>query len=239
MNIHLSKHGSGFPLVFFHGWGFDSQIWKPLLPLLKTKYQLIMVDLPGFGLSPMMEWDEFKSQLLTLLPEQFALVGWSLGGLYATRLALEEPLHVAYLINITSSPCFLSGDRWPGVSPEVFSGFYQNLISNPRRTLEDFTQLQVNKTQLKLPLGDLPSSDGLKAGLEILGTWDFREQLKAIKPAVCYMFGRLDPIVPVKTMRVMQVIYPQFKYVFFNKAAHMPFLSHMDLFINELNGLIK
>ncbi|HAT9096795.1 TPA: pimelyl-ACP methyl ester esterase, partial [Legionella pneumophila subsp. pneumophila] len=43
MNIHLDKYGQGMPLVLFHGWGFDSQIWQPIIPYLKPKYQIILV----------------------------------------------------------------------------------------------------------------------------------------------------------------------------------------------------
>lgn len=65
MNIHLDKYGQGMPLVLFHGWGFDSQIWQPIIPYLKPKYQIILVDLPGFGLTPMMDWESFKRICLT------------------------------------------------------------------------------------------------------------------------------------------------------------------------------
>jgi pimeloyl-[acyl-carrier protein] methyl ester esterase len=57
------------------------------------------------------------------------------------------------------------------------------------------------------------------------------------RPA-CYMFGRLDPIVPISLMQTMRLLYPEFNYVFFKRAAHMPFLSHMDLFLEALKRFI-
>lgn len=239
MHINLTSLGSGTPLVFFHGWGFDSQIWEPLLPQLMANYRLILVDLPGFGESTMMDWPSFKSQLLNQLPEQFALVGWSMGGLYATRLALEEPLRVTHLLNITSSPRFLLDGAWPGVSAEVFTTFYHNVSKNSEATLNEFIELNVGKDKFHPILGRLPSTEGLESGLDILAQWDFREQLAHFERPACYMFGRLDPIVPVKTMKAMQEKYPNFEYVFFNRAAHMPFLSHTDLFLDELRGFIQ
>ncbi|WP_058535067.1 alpha/beta fold hydrolase [Legionella saoudiensis] len=239
MNIHLNKYGSGLPLVFFHGWGFDQHIWLSLVPELQSTYELILVDLPGFGESPMMEWADFKTSLLAQLPEQFAVVGWSMGGLYGTRLALEVPHQVTHLINICSSPRFLLDDFWPGVAPEVFTEFYRKLSQNSQNTLNEFIELQTSRTKFEMELGRLPTEEGLASGLEILDTWDFREQMTRFKRPACYMFGRLDPIVPVKTMRVMQEVYPHFNYVFFNRAAHMPFLSHPDLFLTELRGFIQ
>jgi pimeloyl-[acyl-carrier protein] methyl ester esterase len=239
MNIHLNKYGSGFPVVFFHGWGFDQHIWMSLVSELQSRYQLILVDLPGFGQSPMMDWTAFKTSLLVQLPEYFAVVGWSMGGLYGTRLALDVPQRVTHLMNICSSPRFLLDDSWPGVAREVFAEFYRKLSQAPQSTLTEFIELQTSRTKFKMELGCLPTEEGLASGLEILDTWDFREQMTQFDRPACYMFGRLDPIVPVKTMRVMQEIYPNFNYVFFNRAAHMPFLSHPDLFLNEFRGFIK
>lgn len=187
----------------------------------------------------MMDWPAFKTSLLAQLPDYFAVVGWSMGGLYGTRLALEAPQRVTHLMNICSSPRFLLDNSWPGVAREVFAEFYRKLSHAPRNTLKEFIELQTSRIKFKIELGGLPTAEGLASGLEILDTWDFREQMTQFDRPACYMFSRLDPIVPVKTMRVMQEIYPNFNYVFFNRAAHMPFLSHPDLFLNELRGFIK
>ena len=80
MAVNVVNYGEGRPLVLFHGWGFDTCVWRSLLPLLTHQYQLYLVDLPGFGLTPLMEWDLFKEALLNQLPRRFALVGWSMGG---------------------------------------------------------------------------------------------------------------------------------------------------------------
>ena len=239
MNIHISRYGQGIPLVLFHGWGFDNQIWSPLIPFLKDRYQLILVDLPGFGLTPMMDWHSFKKHLLEQLPSKFSVAGWSMGGLYATRLAIEEPHRVHCLLNINSSPRFITDTLWPGVPKEVFLNFYKNLSTDINKTLHDFIALQSNKNKFEFVLGVPPSREGLEKGLTVLDTWDLREGIKSLSQPTCFMFGRLDPITPVKTMHTMQMLYPDFKSVLFDKAAHMPFLSHTELFIEEVLEFIK
>lgn len=239
MNVQINRYGQGSPLVLFHGWGFDNQIWSTLIPELHEEYELILVDLPGFGFTPMMTWHEFKEQLLEHLPPLFALAGWSMGGLYATRLAIEAPDRVRCLLNINSSPRFIAAPEWPGVSSEVFVNFYKNLNTDINKTLNEFIALQLNKHKFEFVLKSIPDPHGLKEGLHILDTWDLREGLKNLTLPICYMFGRLDPITPIKTMNTMQMVYPDFKYVLFNRAAHMPFLSHPELFIKELNEFIK
>ncbi|KTC93513.1 alpha/beta fold hydrolase [Fluoribacter dumoffii] len=241
MNVNIRSYGEGLPLVFFHGWGFDSRIWLPLVPQLSRDYQIILIDLPGFGHTPIMEWELFKKFLLEQLPKHFALIGWSMGGLYAIRLAVEEPDRVYKLINIASSPRFLYTDLWPGVSPEVFKKFYKQLFAKPESTLKEFMELNglTSADRLKHLPERLPSPEGLQSGLNILESWDLREELSNFGNPAYFMFGRLDPIVPVKTMNSMQLNYPDFNYLLFKRAAHIPFLSHMDLFIEEFRGFMK
>lgn len=234
---HMNIQGTGTPIVLFHGWGFDSQIWCSLLPFLINRYQLYLVDLPGFGLTPQMEWDVFKSLLLKKLPLKFAVIGWSMGGLFATRLAFEEPRRISHLVNIASSPYFIRDTHWPGVEPKVFQGFYQSLASNREQTLQDFIALQLQGQHVEL--GQIPSLDGLQSGLDLLMNWDLRQHLLELEMPACYMFGRLDAIVPRTTLGRMQALYPQFKYMQFFKAAHAPFLSHPNEFVTVLESFLQ
>jgi pimeloyl-ACP methyl ester carboxylesterase len=50
----LDSHrgGSGEPLVLVHGLGHTWRGWKPMLPLLAPRFDVLAVDLPGFGHSP-------------------------------------------------------------------------------------------------------------------------------------------------------------------------------------------
>lgn len=239
MNINITSYGRGTPLVFFHGWGFDSQVWLPLVPLLQPFYQIILVDLPGFGRSSLMNWQMFHDELIQILPPKFILVGWSMGGLYATRFALSEQERVLALININSTPCFIRGDTWPGVGQDMLVNFHQNLNNDFSQTLDQFIRMQLRHTLVNGQQYIQPSSAALKIGLNTLATWDLRSELHQLSQPTCFMFGRLDSITPWTTMEVMQQQYPQFNYILFKKAAHMPFLSHPDTFVTELMAFLK
>jgi pimeloyl-ACP methyl ester carboxylesterase len=45
--------GSGEPLVLIHGIGSRWQVWEPVLESLVTRREVLALDLPGFGDSPM------------------------------------------------------------------------------------------------------------------------------------------------------------------------------------------
>ncbi len=229
---YLTRTGQGIPLVLFHGWGFDSRVWHSILPTLATRYDVFCVDLPGFGLSPFMDWQTFKSSMLNQLPANFAVAGWSLGGLVATRLALEDPDRVTHIINIASSPHFVEDSVWPGIPQSVLSVFYNRLLDAPEQVLRDFMALQL-PGQVDLAFAS-PTIEGLRTGCDWLLTWDFRDDLATLKLPILYLFGRLDTIVPRRTMAVMQERYPDFQYVMVSKAAHALFISHQDVCVKAI-----
>jgi pimeloyl-ACP methyl ester carboxylesterase len=53
MQLHYHRAGAGQPLVLMHGIGMRWQAWEPVLPRLESERDVIAVDLPGFGASPM------------------------------------------------------------------------------------------------------------------------------------------------------------------------------------------
>ena len=236
LNIH--SYGQGTPIVWLHGWGFDSQIWLDLLPNLldlPKKLHIFLVDLPGFGASDNMSWETFKTTLLANLPAQFHLIGWSLGGLFATRLATEAPYRVLQLLQITSSPYFLQQPDWAGIAPATLQDFYQRFAAHPDLSRQQFIQAQtltqdIDKFQQKSPI----NLSGLEQGLTILKDWDLRAHLAQVTLPVAYLFGRLDRIVPFQVYQQMQQQYPLFDYTLFAKAGHMPFLSHKEAFLDWL-----
>lgn len=235
MTINIQISGQGAALVFFHGWGFDHHIWQPIAQELASRFQIYLVDLPGFGDSAYMEWPQFKQQLLQRLPPQFSVIGWSLGGLLAMRLATEEE-RVASLFITTSSPRFTKAPDWPAVSKQVLARFADNLLSAPEKTVEEFVALQLQGQASMAYRASLP---GLQEGLRILSEWDLRAALAHYKKPACFVFGRLDAITPRALMRAMQSQYPHFHYHLFNKAAHIPFLSHPQEYLAVLQEFLS
>jgi pimeloyl-ACP methyl ester carboxylesterase len=52
MTLAHDRVGSGPPLVLLHGVGHRRQAWNAVVPLLRHRRELILVDLPGHGESP-------------------------------------------------------------------------------------------------------------------------------------------------------------------------------------------
>jgi 2-hydroxy-6-oxonona-2,4-dienedioate hydrolase len=103
--------GEGSPLVLLHALGESALNWRWVLPALARTHRVYAVDLPGFGFSakPSAEYTpaffaRFIGAYLDALGlERTGLVGSSLGGLVALRLALSEPARVSSLVLVASA----------------------------------------------------------------------------------------------------------------------------------------
>jgi pimeloyl-ACP methyl ester carboxylesterase len=98
IEIIYERRGQGSPLVLLHGIGHRWQAWEPVLDLLAVHHDVIAVDLPGFGASPLMpDRDYTMPTAVEITAEMFAALGLdrphvagnSLGGVLALELASQ------------------------------------------------------------------------------------------------------------------------------------------------------
>nr|WP_318383380.1 pimeloyl-ACP methyl ester esterase BioH [uncultured Enterobacter sp.] len=237
-------------LVLLHGWGLNAQVWDCISAELTSHFTLHRVDLPGFGRSRgfgALTLNEMTDIVLAHAPRSAIWLGWSLGGLVASQAALTAPHRVSALVTVASSPCFSEREGWPGIKPDVLSGFQRQLSDDFQRTVERFLALQTLGTDtarqdaralksavLSLPM---PSETVLNGGLEILKTADLREPLAALNLPFLRLYGRLDGLVPRKIVPLLDALWPASESVILPKAAHAPFISHPDDFCQALVAL--
>lgn len=90
------------------------------LPQLASHFTLHLVDLPGYGRSGgfgAMSLEEMAQRVLENAPERAIWLGWSLGGLVASQVALSHPDRVQALVTVASSPALALTTAGPGLSP--------------------------------------------------------------------------------------------------------------------------
>jgi pimeloyl-ACP methyl ester carboxylesterase len=97
VQLNHRRSGTGEPLVLMHGIGSRWQMWEPVMGRLAEHHDVIAVDLPGFGASPMPPpgTPPGIDSLVTLLSEFLRqlgverphVAGNSMGGLLALEMA--------------------------------------------------------------------------------------------------------------------------------------------------------
>ncbi|VTQ56698.1 alpha/beta hydrolase fold [Campylobacter jejuni] len=230
-------------LVLLHGWGLNAEVWRYTAERLAPQFCLHLVDLPGYGRSedfPAMSLTEMADIVLEAMPEKASWMGWSLGGLVASQVALSAPERVEKLITVASSPCFGAQENWPGIRPDVLQGFQHQLSEDFQRTVERFLALQTlgsnsarqDARLLKsIVLGQpMPSVDVLNGGLEILRQVDLRQAMTTLTLPLLRIYGALDGLVPRKIVPLLDALLPHSRSEIIDKAAHAPFISHPEKF---------
>jgi len=245
---HVS--GQGPDLVLVHGWGMNGAVWQQTVNVLEAHFRVHVVDLPGYGHSAHChahDLDEISQQLLEQAPKNAIWVGWSLGGLVATHMALHHADYVAKLVTVASSPKFAAEKEpvpWRGIQPNVLSAFTEQLVEDFQTTIERFMALQAmgspsarqDVKQLKQAVlsRPLPNPESLLAGLKMLSDVDLRQQLPQISVPMLRLYGRLDGLVPIKVAKDLDKALPNTEQYIFTQSSHAPFMTEADSFCSEL-----
>lgn len=251
-HLHQEKYGHGEPIMMLHGWAMHTGIWRDFAQLLAIEYQVICLDLPGHGLSASITPYTLESvvdAIYTQLPEQNCIiVGWSLGGNIALRLAQKYPQRIKSLVLITSNPKFTQLESWPGVDPRLLQAFAHNLQTNRIQTLLRFMSLQVQGNpearailkQIKIAIhADIATdSKALDAGLNILQTIDQRVAIKHLTMPILMIFGELDTLVPVSVAKQCQLLSTRIESRVIDAAGHIPFISEQQQLLALLQDFI-
>lgn len=257
MSLHVEKYGSGAPLLLIHGWGMHGGMWGGVVEKLTEEYCVYVVDLPGHGKAGKGDEGEEKGGVLDAIVSEFTakfpmsltVCGWSLGGQIALRWAAREPLKIQQLVLVSSTPCFVKREDWQcAMAAETLAGFAGALTGNYAQTLRRFLALQVrgseNERELLVNLRTAlftrgePDLSALQADLEILRDCDLRDSLPTIAQPTLVIAGERDTLTPLEASQYMAAQLPNAKLAMIKGAAHAPFLSHPEIFVEQIKNFL-
>jgi pimeloyl-ACP methyl ester carboxylesterase len=106
INLYFETHGTGRPLILLHGGLGSGEMFGPILPTLAEHHQVIAVDLQGHGRTADIDRPidlQFMADDIAALIDHLELdkpdvVGYSLGGGVALRIAAKYPSKVGRLV---------------------------------------------------------------------------------------------------------------------------------------------
>jgi pimeloyl-[acyl-carrier protein] methyl ester esterase len=199
--LYSKTTGTGNNLVILHGWGLNCELFNALVDRYKDQYSVTVVDLPGHGQSDDVDGgiEEWCNEIIKVLPKNPTIMGWSLGGLIAIRIATK--IKISKLVLVASTPKFVQSDYWKfGIDSNTFSQFFESLHANPSKCLKRFTSLQTNdKKQLKILnalIDNKPASIvSLEQGLIILLHTDLTQELANLEIPIEAILGTNDKLI--------------------------------------------
>lgn len=247
--IHYNRKGSGEPLVLIHGIGHNRSAWGDVPDRLAEEFDVITIDLPGFGESRRLE-KPFNATLkssvdrLELFFEELGLdkphvAGNSLGGAYALELAKRGK--VASATAFSPAGFFqVPGYLWCGTVL-----FFLKFAS--------YTPSPVAKTVLKTPVGRFAIFGSLYKHPEKLayehawsdaqqmrrarGFWPviarsytlFRSNTPEILTNATVAWGEQDYLLLTSQAKRARRILPQSKHVSIPDTGHITMFDHPEL----------
>jgi pimeloyl-ACP methyl ester carboxylesterase len=244
LTIHYRDEGSGPPVLLLHGVASSLHTWDSWANELKSKYRVIRLDLPGFGLTgpdnhPNAESAEYMVQTLDAFVnklglERFFLVGNSLGGYYAWNYAAKYP-HKLYKMVLMSAtgypqdmPFWLGLASFPGlhwITPYMMPRY---LVHKSVESAYFDEELATDK--IKRRYFDLTQRRGnresyirhFRAMREKIDDDSMGEQVKDVVVPTLLMWGAEDDWIPLDVMRLFHRDLPYSEYVVYEGVGHLP-----------------
>lgn len=226
-------------LLFLNGWSLDATFVEPMVQRLAGGASYRIVDIDEQFLV-----DEWFETLATLVSENTLIVGWSLGGMLAIRLAVFlEQNQRAYrkLITFMSAPSFIVRDGWcSGMSEEDFEHFRNAAQSDPM-LIKTFPYLMlcpkgcgnyaskaaqlVDRSLLaelkKRYRASLQGLDTRMATLGLLKQLDLRDALATLNHQAVFVFAEYDQLVPASSADLVRDLYPKHQVCVVEGESHL------------------
>ena len=224
------------PLVLIHGLMGSSKDFEHIQPALALQRVVIAVDLPGFGRSdkdPALDFSKASMSRLvaglmaSLGYERYEVLGHSMGGEVAQRIALEYPDQVTGLILLDSAGLAekrRSTNLPPFLVDLVFKNYYlQRQVF--RSSLYD-TQPYMPEAFDKLYYysGRIPG-ETLSAFVADDDSGGVADRLWEIRQPVLIVWGEQDRIIPLSQGIALQETIPGSRLEVLADCGHLPYLE--------------
>ncbi len=218
-------------LVLIHGWGCNSRTWQPVLESLQSFAAITLIDLPGFGASPVLpefSLDVVLDKIATQLPQDAVVMGWSLGGMLAVQLAVRFPERIRAVITLAANLKFVATPDYPAAMLRAINRqFNQGFTQDPQATLKLFGGLLAQgdadeRALLKqLRRNDIGTvTDNWLQALQLLTELDNRTAFAKLAQPGLHLLADNDALVPIAAAELMRQINPQQKIKIFESTAH-------------------
>jgi len=215
ISLAYDRRGTGAPLLLLHGFPLDHTTWAPLASRLEKKFELLMPDLRGFGLSEVVEGDftlaHMAADLAGLLDalhiQKTYLAGHSMGGYIALAFARAYPARVLGF--------GLLGSQVLPDSPESKAGRYTTagrIAASGASAVEGMAEKLSANPELIPLLREIilrQPPQGLIGALKAMAVRpDAREFAALFDFPVALVHGQADGLIPAERAREMKALIP-------------------------------
>lgn len=240
--VRIMRGGSGAPLVFLHG--ASGAAWLPFMETLSERFEVVVPEHPGFGVSEMPDWLDnigdlayfYLDVLEALGLDGVHLVGASLGGWLALELAVRNSSRLRSLALAAPSGIHVKGVPKGDIfmwSPEETASklfhdqsFAERMLNAPLDEEQQKAQMRNRIAMAKL------------AWQPRLYNPDLHKWLHRVKVPTLLVWGDHDKVVPPAYGPAFAELIPGARLEVISGCGHLPQVERADEFVSRLTAFI-
>ena len=238
---YLDRNKNGTPLLLLHGLGGSLESWSNNISFLSTKFRVIALDLPGFGMSdkPKIHYSiNFYVSFLEKFTKRiklshFFIIGSSLGGHIAVQFTLRNRKMVNKIILISpagSLPKTYKGTKELKKYIRIVDAKYSKDVSE---ILASIDNSMVNRSyadaiykRLSLPGAKEAFVSALKGSAMATR---YNNKLEKIDTDMLLIWGKEDRMIPLRFIRPL-LEHGKSRIIILEKCGHRPHVENPKLF---------
>ncbi len=250
--IHYTDTGKGSAVVLLHGFTESLRIWDHFVSVLKERFRVICVDLPGHGETPVMAEehsmalmaDTVKAVLDDLRIEKCVMAGHSMGGYVTLEFVSRFPGRVSAFCLFHShaaadTPAAAENrERTVEAVKQNRKNFIMRFIpdlfarENIRKFRDEINTLQQHA--VATPDG------GIIAALR--GMKKRRSHLRTLSDAnvpVLFIAGKKDSRIPMQNIMAQAILPKHSEVLILDGVGHMGFIEARDKTSEVFQGFVQ
>ncbi|HVM98333.1 MAG TPA: alpha/beta fold hydrolase [Candidatus Acidoferrales bacterium] len=245
IQLNCEVDGEGTPLVLLHGLGGDLNYWAADAPVFAKHHRVVRPDLRGFGQTdkPAGPYSPglFAGDVARLLDanriEDAHVLGISMGGVIAQRLALDHPARVRSLVLVsTSSEVGASSiAAWQRLADKIERQGFDSASADARRSFsKGFAE---RHPEIVAELGRRNAAcdpHGYAAAARAVADYNWTAELAMVTVPVLILQGLDDQLTPPGGSVKMSRVLPQARLLMIAEAGHNLPLEQPALFHNAV-----
>lgn len=183
--------------LLIHGWGFAPKAMNTVLSI----QNITIIDL--YNNCETKSFEGSVKNIAGKITKPINVVAWSLGGLYAIKLAKLYPEKINKILLLASTPCFMQSEDWQGITKEQLKDLKGLLQENKAKALKQFAgwcatgeeNIKQALSFAKTILANEIHANELLSLLNILEEQDLREEFKHIKMPTKLLLASKDSLI--------------------------------------------
>jgi len=227
LRVFYENEGRGKPVLLLHGWGGKTGSVKPIFDILKTKFSVYSLDLPGFGRSetPENAWGTsdyglfIKEFIENFGIRKIDLIGHSFGGRIGIWLSGNYPEMVNRLILISPS----------GIKPRrKLMYYFKVFIAKIAKAI--LPNNLKEKVYQKIGSKDYKEAGKMRPTLIKILKEDLKPQLSKILAPTLLIWGENDRETPLYQGKIMEKGILNSRLEVIKNAGHFSYLDNFSHF---------